>query len=931
MTPLQRLFVYLCLLFQNGQSQGLLANEYKKLTGPNGEDIWESTSWFQAGGAHSYGTIKIGQVMVMEFDFRYMARVNSPTEKAIENFFRVGHSGTEGGCSEGTRYPSLWLDDNTKNDNGFLTLSYSSGDTCDVSKTLWNYPQVSKLADTSIWTHIIITIDWTTVTIELTGGDKVDKTYSWNREITKKADLGDEVPVWFGSDGGWNIGNCKLRNIVITSSVFTYSPTPAPTANPTPAPTDIPTSVTFYPSNAPTLAPSSAPTSPPSSAPSLNPTLNPSLAPTTTPSATPTQPPTFSPTLNPSLAPSQPPTAAPSQNPSATPSQPPTKEPSAIPTTPPSNQPSMPPTLQPTHPTSEPTGNPTPEIPTIANPSKSPTRNPSEIPSPNPSSAPTSAPTLTPTFNPSKSPSQSPSIAPSGAPTVTRNPTPDPTAAPSSAPSAPPTKNPSASPSSSPSSAPSNNPSLHPTITPSAAPSKDPSVSPTTDAPTEHPSSDPTKRPSLNPSVSPTTETDTPTVNPVTETPTSDPTLEPTVLLVTSIYTTDSKTGGEKGEIKMDLYAYLFYGAIAFVCVFLIVVAVCCYCKFKPVKDEVNFNYDVTPGHTKDNSQPKERMRVALDGHGTPLGMTPALHADNRNAAATPVHDTSRTLTEEMNFNESDEDVLKGAYGGYIKGSVPIHRNTNGTANTNHTMPQRHPQHTTQPQAHAAYDAPNQMRGAAPDMSDRGLSSTGMSSTMDQAHHDINQHYYKHHHGVSHHHTPERARHVPAAQTDTYPNEETEYEEEETENENGRYVAHENVEYKQYDNEYSDEDESSSDEERYEDRGRGHEDGYRRHESPYIKARHPVDHDQEYLVQSSLEEEARREQQKHDREAAMRAIRMSEAQYKDQITHAAQQSTIIMDDIVEQMKDGHDGYTASSYTRTPNYENEDDGGYPQYQ
>eukprot|EP01083_Nonionella_stella_P315632 1140681_1 len=580
MSPLQSLLAYLCLLFQNAQSN---QNLYTKLTGSNGEDIWKSTSWFQQSGAISYGTIKIGQVMVMEFDFRYLSRVNSPTPGAIESFFRIGHTGTGGGCSEGTRYPSLWLDDNTQNDNGPLVLSYSSGDTCDVSKTLWNYPQVSKLADTSIWTHIIITIDWTTVTIELTGGDKVDKTYSWNREITKKADLGDEVPVWFGSDGGWNIGNCKLRNIVITSSVFTYSPTPAPTANPTPAPTDIPTSVTFYPSNAPTLAPSSAPTSPPSSAPSLNPTLNPSLAPTTTPSATPTQPPTFSPTLNPSLAPSQPPTAAPSQNPSATPSQPPTKEPSAIPTTPPSNQPSMSPTLQPTHPTSEPTGNPTPEIPTIANPSKSPTRNPSEIPSPNPSSAPTSAPTLTPTFNPSKSPSQSPSIAPSGAPTVTRNPTPDPTAAPSSAPSAPPTKNPSASPSSSPSSAPSNNPSLHPTTAPSAAPSKDPSVSPTTDAPTEHPSSDPTKRPSLSPTQPPTAPTNNPTLNPTSQ-PLSAPSEDPTIYSVTSVTsdltkqsslnpTVESKRGQ---NMKQSSIVYI---AIGFVCVFLIVVAVYCYCK----------------------------------------------------------------------------------------------------------------------------------------------------------------------------------------------------------------------------------------------------------------------------------------------------------------------------------------------------------------
>eukprot|EP01083_Nonionella_stella_P155974 504545_1 len=88
MSPLRTLSIYLCLLFQNTQSQNL----YTKLTGSNGEDIWKSTSWFQQSGAISYGTIKIGQVMIMEFDWQYVARVNSPTSGAYENFFRIGHN-----------------------------------------------------------------------------------------------------------------------------------------------------------------------------------------------------------------------------------------------------------------------------------------------------------------------------------------------------------------------------------------------------------------------------------------------------------------------------------------------------------------------------------------------------------------------------------------------------------------------------------------------------------------------------------------------------------------------------------------------------------------------------------------------------------------------------------------------------------------------
>eukprot|EP01084_Bolivina_argentea_P270926 460807_1 len=376
MSPLQSLLAYLCLLFQNAQSN---QNLYTKLTGSNGEDIWKSTSWFQQSGAISYGTIKIGQVMVMEFDFRYLSRVNSPTPGAIESFFRIGHTGTGGGCSEGTRYPSLWLDDNTKNDNGFLTLSYSSGDTCAVSKTLWDYGQLSRLADDNIWTHIIITIDWTTVTIELTGGEKVDKTYSWNREITKKADLGDEVPVWFGSDGGWNIGNCKLRNIVITSSVFTYSPTPAPTK----VPTHTSHMPSLTPTNNPTQSPTHVPSGYPSSTPTTNPTQSPSHVPSGHPSSTPTKNPTLVPSSTPTESPTDPPTNIPSTHPSSNPTITPTEAPSNVPSIQPSSQPSASPT------TGTPTVSP---IPTTAPPTEHPS---TQTPSTNPITA---HPTVSPTF-----------------------------------------------------------------------------------------------------------------------------------------------------------------------------------------------------------------------------------------------------------------------------------------------------------------------------------------------------------------------------------------------------------------------------------------------------------------------------------------------------------------------------------------------------
>eukprot|EP01083_Nonionella_stella_P052392 139009_1 len=236
MSSLQSLLICIYLLLQ--QSQSILANEYGKHTGPNGEDIWKSITWFQAGGVASYGTIKIGQIMEMEFDFRYMTRNNTPTAGAANNFFRIGHTGSGGGCSEGTRYPSLWLAGNTEADRGPLLVSYTSGSQCDVSKTLWGYEQISKLDDTDIWTHITITIDWSNVTVDIYGGDKDNYTISWNRDLTIDAHLGNEVPIWFASDGGYNIGTPKFRRIKITSSVFTntLAPSLTPTALPTSGP-----------------------------------------------------------------------------------------------------------------------------------------------------------------------------------------------------------------------------------------------------------------------------------------------------------------------------------------------------------------------------------------------------------------------------------------------------------------------------------------------------------------------------------------------------------------------------------------------------------------------------------------------------------------------------------------------------------------------
>ena len=107
MTPNTLPFTLISILIHLVDSQVL--NQYQKSIGPDGEEIWQSTSPFVPVQSKSFGNITIGNIMTMEFDFIWNGYSNDPysTGNQYENFFRIGFSSRYGsGCDgHGSRYP----------------------------------------------------------------------------------------------------------------------------------------------------------------------------------------------------------------------------------------------------------------------------------------------------------------------------------------------------------------------------------------------------------------------------------------------------------------------------------------------------------------------------------------------------------------------------------------------------------------------------------------------------------------------------------------------------------------------------------------------------------------------------------------------------------------------------------------------------------
>eukprot|EP01084_Bolivina_argentea_P257877 434550_1 len=387
------------------------------------------------------------------------------------------------------------------------------------------------------------------------------------------------------------------------------------------------------------------PTTEPSADPTTAPTTeHPSITPTNTPSRTPT---TANPTPHPSVSPTSTVSTSPSRNPSAMPSASPT---TAMPTVLPSMPPSSLPTTNPTTATMHPSTTPTTVQPSLA---------PSTVPTANPTMpGQTASPSITPTIRPSDAPSAAPTTAtpttPSSEPSI------NPSVQPSNGPSDEPT---TAQPTSHPSTMPTQQPSIHPTKAPSHNPTKRPS-----DGPTD----DPTHRPSLSPSQD-----------------TSSPSIDPSYPPSTELPTEDSPREQSTGFWNQNPYTYIFYSAIIFVALLLIVMAIGCYCKFKPPSDDHEVYdkyvpYDVT-GQAYVAQAPHAMPSVDKEegyGHHESLPKGTNAHHQSHliltesNTEDIDLPDVSRDVMiaghprmhhgETTGSQTSDEDVLTGAFGGHI-------------------------------------------------------------------------------------------------------------------------------------------------------------------------------------------------------------------------------------------------------------------------
>eukprot|EP01084_Bolivina_argentea_P257878 434552_1 len=514
-----------------------------------------------------------------------------------------------------------------------MHVSTSSGSQCQPrDQGLGDYGNIT--INTSY--HLLIAFNNTNLTVRVSGGGKADWERSWPRDATLSQFIGQEAPVWWMTNkydpNGWdfNRGGAIFSNVIIKSNVF--GPTTEPTADPT--------------------------TSPTTSLPSAAPIEHPSITPTYTPSIPPI---TANPTPHPSVSPTSTVSTSPSRNPSAMPSASPT---TAMPTVLPSMPPSSLPTTNPTTATMHPSTTPTTVQPSLA---------PSTVPTANPTMpGQTASPSITPTIRPSDAPSAAPTTAtpttPSSEPSI------NPSVQPSNGPSDEPT---TAQPTSHPSTMPTQQPSIHPTKAPSHNPTKRPS-----DGPTD----DPTHRPSLSPSQ----DTSSPSIDP-SYPPSTAPTTTPTIFVSDwlELPTEDSPREQSTGFWNQNPYTYIFYSAIIFVALLLIVMAIGCYCKFKPPSDDHEVYdkyvpYDVT-GQAYVAQAPHAMPSVDKEegyGHHESLPKGTNAHHQSHliltesNTEDIDLPDVSRDVMiaghprmhhgETTGSQTSDEDVLTGAFGGHI-------------------------------------------------------------------------------------------------------------------------------------------------------------------------------------------------------------------------------------------------------------------------
>ena len=323
---------------------GAQLNEYEMNTGDDGSDIWRSTSDFipvqrESTDTGDDGSITIGELMIMEFDFVWGGYTNDPYDSGnqFENFFRVGYSHFQGASCDGhgSRYPyveftisiqnykmqikhqpnsihiisfrSMWMSPSGQENPNKIHVSHSYEGACqaqDPAQTLDDFGEIT-IGESY---HIIIDTNYTFTTVYISSNDNNKSgIYHFARAFpTDPSHIGTTANVYFMTgkfgSGFYNRGNGTFSNIVLTSRVFTSQPTREPTT--------------------PTLNPIVEP----SADPTTNPTVDPTTYPTADPSTDPTDSPTHDPSTDPSIAPTIP-TNMPSDDPTHHPTDNPTMEP----------------------------------------------------------------------------------------------------------------------------------------------------------------------------------------------------------------------------------------------------------------------------------------------------------------------------------------------------------------------------------------------------------------------------------------------------------------------------------------------------------------------------------------------------------------------------------------------------------------------------
>lgn len=189
--------IYIFHILAVYRSNGQPFNQFIKETGPNGEDIWKSTSDFipvqpSSSVSSQFGTLRLGQVMSAEFDFIFNGRTNNPNYGFYENFFRIGFDAISRSCTgEGSRYPSFWLSNYSPNDErDYMLVSVSSGSQCQISQKLNGFG----IVEVGIKYHIKISFNSTQTMVSVDSWSQ-----TWKKDPILDEHLGKEANVYFMS------------------------------------------------------------------------------------------------------------------------------------------------------------------------------------------------------------------------------------------------------------------------------------------------------------------------------------------------------------------------------------------------------------------------------------------------------------------------------------------------------------------------------------------------------------------------------------------------------------------------------------------------------------------------------------------------------------------------------------------------------------